>query len=151
MAGQQQQPSNATMADLMNAVTDIQARIIRMESTQTHQSRALSEMDERVEKIEKVERGFPWKVLGIVGGAVALLLIPTISTLITVGRRDEALEQTVQTLREMRDEVRQIGARVEELGLAGVSREERLRAQEQRLDQLEDRADHSASPPPRRR
>lgn len=154
MAAQQKTSDDPNMKDLMNAVVDIQARIIRMESTQTRQSERMDEIESRVSSVEKVERTFPWKVLGIVGGAVALLLIPTISTLITVGRRDESLQQTVETVREVRDDVRQIGAHVEELHRDGVSREERIRSQQRRLEVLEGRARDAEMPrqtDPRRR
>jgi hypothetical protein len=133
------------VSNLVGATTDLQARLIRMESAQTGQTTRLNTIDERVSKVESTERAFPWKVLGIVGAAVSLLLIPTVGTLITVGRRDEVVEQTVTTLREVRDDIAEIGQNVEALAREGVSREERIRAQQQRIERLEQESREAAS------
>lgn len=139
MAPQHKSSSDATMTDLMDAVTDIQARIIRMESKQTQQADRLDQIDSRVAAVEKTERGFPWKLLAIVSGAVGLLLIPTVSTLITVGRRDEQITQSVAAMQAISADVDEIGRHVDTIAQQSAAQAERVRTQQERIETLEDR------------
>lgn len=125
-----------SMSDVMNAIADLQAVVIRMETSQKQQAAQIAATDTRVSEIESVYKKAPWKLIGLIGSAVGLLLIPTITTLITVGRRDEALRQTVEAAQETRRDVHQIAEHVEELSRDAAVQRERNQHQDEQIRDL---------------
>lgn len=122
--------TQATLNDVMMGLEKIETRIGAIETAQ-------KAVDERVTSIEKAERSVPWKFLGAIAGGVGLLLIPTISTLVVVGRREAQMDRLLEDVQSVASDVHELQQQMGTLSTQDAARATRIEDDRRRLDTLE--------------
>jgi len=87
--------------------------------------------------VEQAEKTIPWKLLGVAAGVSSLLLIPSISTLVMLGRRDAQLDSLAERVERIDQTTASISEDVEGLAESRAAEEARREDDRRRIDALE--------------
>lgn len=139
----------ATLNDVVGKLDDIHTRIVQIEERQQQSARREEDMDKRLKAVEQAEKSIPWKLFGVAASIGALLLIPSVSTLIMLGRRDAQLDSLAQSVERIDETTAAISEDVEGLAESRAAEEARREDDRRRIDALERATVAGTSPLPR--
>lgn len=127
----------ATLNDVVGKLDDIHTRIVQIEERQQQSARREEDMDKRLKAVEQAEKAIPWKLFGVAASIAALLLVPSVSTLVMLGRRDAQLESLGESVDRIDDATASIRDDVEGLTESRAAEEARREDDRRRIDALE--------------
>jgi hypothetical protein len=127
----------ATLNDVVGKLDDIHTRIVQIEERQQQAAKREEDIDKRLKAVEQAEKTIPWKLLGAAASIGALLLIPSVSTLIMLGRRDAQLESLSERVQRIDHTTASISEDVAGLTESRAAEEARREDDRRRLDALE--------------
>jgi len=140
---------SATLNDVVGKLDDIHTRIVQIEERQQQSAKREEDMDKRLKAVEQAEKSIPWKLFGVAASIGALLLIPSVSTLIMLGRRDAQLDSLAQSVERIDETTAAISEDVEGLAESRAAEEARREDDRRRIDALERATVAGTSPLPR--
>ena len=127
----------ATLNDVVGKLDDIHTRIVQIEERQQQASKSAEDMDKRIRSVEQVEKSAPWKLLGVISAVTGLLLIPSVGTLVMLGRREQQLDTLAERVERIDQRTVSISEDVESLGEARAAEDARREDDRRRIDALE--------------
>jgi len=127
----------ATLNDVVGKLDDIHTRIVQIEERQQQAAKREEDIDKRLKVVEQAEKTIPWKLLGVAAGVSSLLLIPSISTLVMLGRRDAQLDSLAERVERIDQTTASISEDVEGLAESRAAEEARREDDRRRIDALE--------------
>lgn len=127
----------ATLNDVVGKLDDIHTRIVQIEGRQEQAAKREEDIDQRLRSVEQAEKSIPWKLLAVAAGVGSLLLIPAISTLVMLGRRDAQLDSLAERMERIDRATASIQEDVEGLARSRAAEEARREDDRRRLNALE--------------
>lgn len=135
-----------TLNDVVGKLDAIHTRIVQIEERQQQAAKREEDIDRRLKAVEQAEKTIPWKLLGVAGGVASLLLIPAISTMVMIGRRDAQLESLAQRVERIDQTTASIREDVVSLAESRAAEDARREDDRRRIEVLERLS--SIRPPP---
>ena len=135
-----------TLNDVVGKLDAIHTRIVQIEERQQQAAKREEDIDRRLTAVEQAEKTIPWKLLGVAGGVASLMLIPAISTMVMIGRRDAQLESLAQRVERIDQTTASIREDVVGLAESRAAEDARREDDRRRIEMLERLS--SVRPPP---
>ena len=135
-----------TLNDVVGKLDAIHTRIVQIEERQQQAAKREEDIDRRLKAVEQAEKTIPWKLLGVAGGVASLMLIPAISTMVMIGRRDAQLESLAQRVERIDQTTASIREDVVSLAESRAAEDARREDDRRRIEVLERLS--SIRPPP---
>ena len=135
-----------TLNDVVGKLDAIHTRIVQIEERQQQAAKREEDIDRRLKAVEQAEKTIPWKLLGVAGGVASLMLIPAISTMVMIGRRDAQLESLAQRVERIDQTTASIREDVVSLAESRAAEDARREDDRRRIEMLERLS--SVRPPP---